>query len=101
MWAHLPIFFDQVGDGQIENGSSAHYGRHAAGVTVVTRTEKMPAPFDQFILSVLSKVGYPISYTNSSSPNKIIVTVPATNGNSLHLFVNGCRVNTSIHACVV
>lgn len=73
--------FVKVGDGQVENVSSAEYGGHQSSeVTVITKRVKMPTSFDQFFLTVLSDVGYPISYTNSTGPNRIIFTVPAVNG---------------------
>lgn len=41
---------------------------------------EVPATFDQLILTVLTTIGPPVSYTRTTSPNKITVVVPAKNG---------------------
>ncbi|XP_064090402.1 transforming growth factor beta receptor type 3-like [Macrobrachium nipponense] len=64
-----------VGGGdQVENTSVP-----GPGVIVEVRRLDVPATFDQLILTVLTNVGPPVSYTRTTSPNKITITVPPRN----------------------
>ncbi|XP_071519863.1 transforming growth factor beta receptor type 3-like [Panulirus ornatus] len=61
-----------VGGGdQVENTSVS-----GPGVMVEVQTVDVPATFDQLVLTVLTSVGPPVSYTRTTSPNKITITVP-------------------------
>ncbi|ROT80430.1 hypothetical protein C7M84_000825 [Penaeus vannamei] len=65
-----------VGGGdQVENTSVS-----GPGVMVEVKRIEVPATFDQLILTVLTTIGPPVSYTRTTSPNKITVVVPAKNG---------------------
>ncbi|XP_045596803.2 LOW QUALITY PROTEIN: transforming growth factor beta receptor type 3 [Procambarus clarkii] len=60
-----------VGGGdQVENTSVS-----GPGVMVEVRRFDVPATFDQLILTVLTRVGPPVSYTRTTTPNKITITV--------------------------
>ncbi|KAK8741772.1 hypothetical protein OTU49_002394, partial [Cherax quadricarinatus] len=60
-----------VGGGdQVENTSVS-----GPGVMVEVRRFDVPATFDQLILTVLTSVGPPVSYTRTTTPNKITITV--------------------------
>ena len=55
---------------QVENTSVP------SGLSVHVKKMNLPASFDQLILNVLSTVGAPVSYTRTSSPSRITITVP-------------------------
>lgn len=57
------------------------------GVMVEVKRVEVPATFDQLILTVLTTLGPPVSYTRTTSPNKITVIVPAKNGNFILLII--------------
>ncbi|KAK7069639.1 hypothetical protein SK128_007606, partial [Halocaridina rubra] len=59
------------GRDQVENTSVP-----GPGIIVEVRRLDVPATFDQLILTVLTNVGPPVSYTRTKSPNKITITVP-------------------------
>ncbi|XP_069990405.1 transforming growth factor beta receptor type 3 [Penaeus vannamei] len=70
-----------VGGGdQVENTSVS-----GPGVMVEVKRIEVPATFDQLILTVLTTIGPPVSYTRTTSPNKITVVVPAKNENRVVL----------------
>ncbi|KAG7161260.1 Transforming growth factor beta receptor type 3-like [Homarus americanus] len=58
------------GRDQVENTSVS-----GPGVVVKVERINVPASFDGLILTVLTSVGPPVSYTRTTSPNKITVTV--------------------------
>lgn len=70
------LSLNQGGGDQVENTSVS-----GPGVMVEVKRIEVPATFDQLILTVLTTIGPPVSYTRTTSPNKITVVVPAKNGN--------------------
>ncbi|CAL4068043.1 unnamed protein product, partial [Meganyctiphanes norvegica] len=59
------------GEDQVENSSVS-----GPGVVLEVRRIEVPTPYDQMMISVLTTVGPPVSYTRTKSPNKITITVP-------------------------